>query len=168
MKSQLLVLMGVSGCGKSSVGIALHQRLGVSFIDADNLHPASNIAKMAGGHSLIDEDRWCWLDAVADAMCNEKHAIVICACSALKKKYRQRMCSRAGRAIVFVHLAGSFEVIHERMRARTHHFMPIELLWRQFQDLEPPSSEEPFVSIDVTASKDVVVCQIINIITPKE
>lgn len=164
-KGRLFVLMGVSGCGKTSIGKALHERLGAEFIDADDHHPASNTSKMKSGRSLSDEDRWPWLDEVADAMCKSEEFIVVTACSALKKKYRQRLISRAGRPIVFLHLSAKFEEIEARMRSRKEHFMPVELLQQQFDDLEPPSTEESAVTIDVTAEKNEVVSKIVSVIT---
>lgn len=142
-----VVLMGVSGCGKSSVGAALSARLGVPYIDGDDLHPAENVAKMARGEALSDADRWPWLDRVAGVLADR--APVILGCSALKRAYRDRIRAGAGGPVRFVHLAGSRELIAGRMALRTGHYMPLSLLDSQFAALEPPGPDEGAVTVDI-------------------
>lgn len=134
-----VVLMGVAGCGKTSVGQALQDRLGIPYRDGDDLHPAANVAKMRAGVPLTDEDRWPWLDRVAEAL--RRDAPLIVGCSALKRIYRDRLRAGAG-DVRFVHLAGSRDLIAARMAARTGHYMPLSLLDSQFAALEAPGPEE--------------------------
>ena len=141
------VIMGVSGCGKSSVGAGLAARLGLNYRDGDDLHPPENVAKMRAGMPLTDADRWPWLDRVGEVLLAE--APVIVGCSALKRAYRDRIRTAAGGPVTFVHLAGSQEVIAARMALRQGHYMPLSLLDSQFAALEPPTAEEAItVSID--------------------
>ena len=150
--------MGVSGCGKTSVGKALAQRCGsrAAFVDADSLHPAANVAKMAAGSPLDDDDRWPWLDAVRAAMdAVQPNQLLVVACSALKASYRARL-GAAGRDVLLVHLAAPFGVILARMQARQGHFMPPALLQTQFDALEVPKEDEPHVSVDVAAVVDIL------------
>ncbi|QYZ71974.1 gluconokinase [Neotabrizicola shimadae] len=141
--------MGVSGCGKSSVGAAMGALLDIPYIDGDDLHPAENVAKMAAGVPLTDADRWPWLDRVAAVLA--ERAPVILGCSALKRAYRDRIRAGAGGPVRFVHLAGSREVIGARMAARTGHYMPATLLDSQFAALEPPGPDEAAITLDVAA-----------------
>ena len=142
-----LVIMGVSGCGKSSVGARLAARLGLNYRDGDDLHPPENVAKMRAGMPLTDADRWPWLDRVGQVFL--ANAPVIVGCSALKRAYRDRIRTAAGGPVTFVHLAGSQEVIAARMALRQGHYMPLSLLDSQFAALEPPAAEEAItVSID--------------------
>ena len=142
-----LVIMGVSGCGKSSVGARLAARLGLNYRDGDDLHPPENVAKMRAGMPLTDADRWPWLDRVGQVFL--ANAPVIVGCSALKRAYRDRIRTTAGGPVTFVHLAGSQEVIAARMALRQGHYMPLSLLDSQFAALEPPAAEEAItVSID--------------------
>lgn len=142
-----VVIMGVSGCGKSSVGAGLAARLGLNYRDGDDLHPPENVAKMRVGMPLTDADRWPWLDRVGQVLLAD--APVIVGCSALKRAYRDRIRTAAGGPVTFVHLAGSQEVIAARMALRQGHYMPLSLLDSQFAALEPPAAEEAItVSID--------------------
>lgn len=141
-----LVIMGVSGCGKSSVGQALAERLGIPYRDGDDLHPAANVAKMRAGTPLTDDDRWPWLDHVAQVLARE--APVIVGCSALRRAYRDRLRRGAGGPVRFVHLAGSRDVIAARMAQRSGHYMPLTLLDSQFAALEPPGPDEA-LTIDI-------------------
>ncbi len=133
-----LVVMGVSGCGKTTVGALLAARLGAAFVDADALHPAGNVAKMAAGQPLTDADRWPWLDLAAAAL--RDRAPVVMACSALRRAYRDRL--RAAGGVCFLHLAAPQPVIAARMATRHGHFMPPSLLASQYATLEPPGPEE--------------------------
>lgn len=141
-----LVIMGVSGCGKSSVGEALSRRLGLPYRDGDDLHPMANVEKMRAGHPLTDDDRWPWLDRVAAVLATE--APVIVGCSSLRHAYRDRLRTGAGGPVQFVHLSGGRDLIAGRMALRTGHYMPPSLLDSQFAALEPPGSEEA-LTIDI-------------------
>lgn len=142
-----VIIMGVSGCGKSSVGEGLSARLGIPYRDGDDLHPTENVEKMRVGIPLTDEDRWPWLDRVAATLAGD--APVIVGCSALRRAYRDRLRAGAGGPVHFIHLTGSREVIAARMASRTGHYMPPSLLDSQFAVLEPPSPEEALaVSIE--------------------
>ncbi|WP_080578616.1 gluconokinase [Sinorhizobium fredii] len=151
-----MVLMGVAGCGKSSVGAALANRLGAVYRDGDDLHPPENIAKMSKGIPLEDEDRWPWLTRVGEALQAGTGPTII-GCSALKRAYRQHIESTAGRPVTFIHLAGTVEVIEKRMKERQGHFMPPALLASQFAALEPPGPDENAVSVDIDQPLDAVV-----------
>ena len=142
-----LVVMGVSGSGKSTIAAQLAARIGLPFIDGDDLHPQSNVDKMHAGHPLDDADRWPWLDRVAGAL--NDHATtgrgVVLACSALKRIYRDRIREGAGQHVRFAFLDVAFEVIERRLKSRTEHFMPMQLLKSQFDTLERPGLDEPDV-----------------------
>ena len=151
----IVVVMGVSGCGKSSVGQAIAKAAGWEFVEGDDLHPAANRAKMASGTPLDDDDRWPWLDAIADAarVIEADGSSAIIACSALKRVYRDRL-ARAGDTVKFIHLNGNRDTILERMQARPDHFMPPALLDSQLATLEPPTSDENAFQIDITSPVD--------------
>ena len=137
----IIVLMGVSGNGKSSVGKLLAERLGWPFLEADDFHTPQNIAKMASGTPLNDDDRWPWLDRLAEELrqrINRRESAVL-ACSALKQSYRQRLDPDPAN-VHFVHLHGDYDLILSRHKQRSGHFMPTELLHSQFADLEPLSN----------------------------
>lgn len=135
----IVVVMGVSGSGKSVVGQALARDLGWPFFDADDFHPPENVAKMAVGTPLTDADRWPWLDRLALEMgaIDKRGDNAVLACSALRQAYRDRI-SRAG-DVRFVHLAGDYDTIAKRIAARKHAYMPASLLASQFSALEPPA-----------------------------
>ena len=151
--------MGVSGSGKSTVGAALAAALGWPLVDADDLHPPGNVAKMAAGIPLTDDDRWPWLDRVVDELrrmtADGTDAIV--ACSALKESYRDRL--RAAGDVRFVHLRGEPATIAARLASRHHRYMPATLLESQFATLEPPKNA---IDIDVTRSVDEQVREIVE------
>ncbi len=144
-----VVVMGVSASGKSSVGLALSQRLGFDFVDGDDLHPASNRAKMTGGTPLTDEDRWPWLDRIGAMLADRAAhpAGVVTACSSLRRIYRDRIRTAAGQGLVFVFLDLTKEEAARRIASRRGHFMPSSLLDSQFQTLERPHGEDDVVSI---------------------
>jgi carbohydrate kinase (thermoresistant glucokinase family) len=148
-----IVVMGVSGCGKSSVGLALSEALGARFIDGDDLHPEANKAKMAAGIPLNDDDRWPWLDLVGEALA-ESNTVV--ACSALKRVYRERILAAAP-GTFFVHLHGTRELLAQRMGARPDHFMPVSLLDSQLNTLELLGADEPGVMLDIALPVDQLV-----------
>ena len=143
-----LVVMGVAGCGKSTVGAALAERLGAVYLDGDTLHPPANIAKMSRGEPLTDEDRWPWLAIVGQRLA-EPDGVLILGCSALKRRYRDLIREEAVAPVTFVHLSGSRELIASRMGARTGHFMPTTLIESQFAALEPPAPDENAITVDI-------------------
>ncbi len=146
-----IIVMGVSGCGKSTLAAALAEHLHCDFGEGDDSHPAANIAKMAAGHPLTDEDRWCWLDSINAWTRGKEEAgdDSVVACSALKKAYRIRLAKDLPEgSVLFIWIDGSYELIASRLASRTGHFMPPSLLRSQFDTLEPPASDEPAVRID--------------------
>ena len=153
-----LVVMGVSGAGKTTFGRALADALSVVFIDGDDLHPASNVAKMAAGTPLVDEDRWPWLDRVAAVLSDEAAhpAGVVVACSALKRVYRDRIRT-ATRRIRFVFLEAGRDAIEHRLEERTAHFMPIALVKSQFETLERPTGEVDVLTVSAMGHLDETV-----------
>jgi gluconokinase len=158
-----LIVMGVSGSGKSTIADKLAERLGWSYEDGDKFHPASNVAKMSAGHPLTDADRWPWLQAIADEIdrvCGAgQHAVI--ACSALKRAYRDILVhGRSDVRIVF--LQGTQELIANRLAARKHHFMPPGLLDSQFKTLQPPDRSENPVTVSIDAPVDTIVGDIIR------
>jgi gluconokinase len=152
--------MGVSGCGKSSVGEGLARRIGADFIEGDSLHPAANVEKMRAGTPLDDADRWPWLDALARTLAGDGNVVV--SCSALKRTYRDRLRALAGRPVVFVYLHGDREVLASRMAARSHDYMPLSLLDSQLSTLEPPHGEDRVVKIEINQSLEAIVCSALD------
>ncbi len=153
--------MGVSGSGKSTVGAAPAQRLRVPFADADDLHPAANIAKMSAGHALDDDDRYPWLEKIGEWLAEHADGGVM-SCSALKHKYRDQMRRHCPQTR-FLHLDGTPEVIGRRQASRPGHFMPASLLASQFDTLEPLAPDESGVVINVDQSIDSIVDQYISL-----
>lgn len=158
--STRIILMGVAGCGKSSVGEAISARTGIAYRDGDDLHPAANVEKMRAGIPLTDEDRWPWLDQVGRELA-EKAPLII-GCSALKRVYRDRIRALAGGPVTFVHLAGSRDLIAGRMAQRTGHYMPLSLLDSQFAALELPQPDEGALTADISQPLDVLVDGIVK------
>ena len=155
---QTLIIMGVSGSGKSLIGSMLAQHLGGVFEDADDFHPASNKAKMSAGHPLTDEDRWPWYDILRKRILEmrPKTPHYVLACSALKQIYRDRLRDGDGyEQIEFVYLQGSRELLQERIGARKGHFMPPTLLDSQLQTLEEPHEDAITVSVAGTPEEIV-------------
>lgn len=150
------VVMGVSGCGKTTVGIAFAQAIGARFVDGDDLHPPENVAKMSAGVPLTDADRWPWLDRVAGVLTGD----VVAGCSALKRAYRDRIRAGVG-SVRFLHLAGSRGVIAARMAARPGHFMPLGLLDSQFAALEPLGPDEEGVTVDIDQPLGAIVAALL-------
>lgn len=151
-----IVVMGVSGSGKSAVGAALAQRTRVPFADADDFHPSANIAKMTSGQSLNDDDRYPWLESIGEWLGARCAGGGVMSCSALKRKYRDQLRRRCPE-VIFLHLAGSPEVIGKRQASRPGHFMPASLLASQFETLEPLQADERGVVIDVDQDIDSIV-----------
>ncbi|MDF2825224.1 MAG: gluconate kinase, family [Mycobacterium sp.] len=150
-----VVVMGVSGSGKSTVGAALAQRLRVPFADADDFHPPANVQKMSDGHPLDDEDRYPWLEAIGKWLAQHPDGGVM-SCSALKRKYRDQLRTHCAE-IEFLHLSGSLEVIGKRQASRPGHFMPAALLASQFETLEALEPDERGTAIDVGQSIDSII-----------
>lgn len=154
----IVVVMGVAGCGKSSVGQSLAAKLGDAFIEGDAHHPPANIEKMSAGIPLTDADRDGWLATLAGFIAEAHHAGrgLVVACSALKRRYRNRLRGDCER-VVFLHLHGDKALISSRMGARTAHFMPTALLDSQFADLEMPTADEAVLSYEVTLPAEAIV-----------
>lgn len=148
-----VVVMGVSGCGKSTVGSALAERLNGVFYDGDDFHPLENVQKMADGVPLTDEDRWPWLDRLRVLIHDEvdRGSLPIVACSALKRKYRDHL-RRENDGLQFVFLNGSYELILARMQARQEHYMQPDMLKSQFDALEIPGPQE---ALPVQINRDI-------------
>jgi gluconokinase len=156
-----VVVMGVSGSGKSTVGAALAQRLRVPFADADDFHPPANIAKMTAGHALDDDDRRPWLESIGTWLADHPSGGVM-SCSALKHVYREQLRTRCP-AVQFLHLEGSPEVIGRRQASRPGHFMPASLLASQFETLEPLTTDENGITIDVDQNIDSIVDEYVSL-----
>ncbi|MEO7152304.1 MAG: gluconokinase [Burkholderiaceae bacterium] len=156
MSAPRVVVMGVSGCGKSALGERLARALGLPFVEGDTLHPPRNIERMARGIALTDADRAGWLDAVAAVLASADGVVV--ACSALKRRYRDRLRAAAP-DLHFVHLHGAREVLEQRMAARTGHYMPASLLQSQLDALEPPGADESATSLDLAQPLEALLAQ---------
>lgn len=158
---RLIVVMGVSGAGKTTIGEKLAEALDLPFLDADNFHPRANVEKMRSGTPLVDDDRWPWLQIVADAMRNtaDTRGRVICACSALRRKYRDYLIDKAGEPILFLLLHGDKQVIAQRQANRPGHFMPPALLDSQFATLELFKADEFGITLDVACSVEELVAE---------
>lgn len=159
---RVLVIMGVSGCGKTTVAELLAERLGWAFEEGDALHPQANVDKMASGHPLNDDDRRPWLERIAEwieARLDAGESGVV-TCSALKRAYRD-VLNRRGSGVTFVYLYGDRQTIARRLAARRGHFMPPGLLDSQFADLQEPSADEPAIRVDVGGLPGDIVDEII-------
>ncbi|MBY3109285.1 gluconokinase [Rhizobium laguerreae] len=150
-KAHAIIVMGVSGCGKSSVGEKLAEALHLAFIEGDALHPAANVEKMSKGIPLTDEDRMPWLDRIGEDIkaSLEKREGIIVSCSALKRLYRDRLRAAAGGNLFFVYLEGPRALLMKRMAERKGHFMPASLLDSQLATLEVPTGEQGVVTVDI-------------------
>lgn len=142
----VLVAMGVSGAGKSSVGAALAQRTGATFVDSDSLHPQANVQKMAAGNPLDDQDRWPWLELVGAELASNHPEGIIVACSALKRAYRDAIRAKAP-GTVFIQLSVGLPVLQNRVAQRPGHFMPPSLLQSQLETLEPLQADEAGLTV---------------------
>ncbi|MBX9962745.1 MAG: gluconokinase [Burkholderiales bacterium] len=152
----VIVLMGVAGSGKTTVGRIVAERLGWRFLDADDFHSPENVEKMRRGQPLTDDDRWPWLDRLNGLLREDGSAVL--ACSALRQRYRDRIGAGLD-DVRWVHLAGSFELIGSRLAARKGHYMPASLLASQFNTLEPPSAA---LTIDVGDTPEVLAVRILK------
>jgi gluconokinase len=152
----IVIVMGVSGSGKTTIGEALAARLGWRYLDADDYHPAANVAKMAAGTPLQDDDRWPWLEEINSIL--EKQDDAVLGCSALREAYRQRLTAGL-RDYRIAYLKGSFELLSRRAAGRQHRFMPASLLKSQFETLEPPRGA---IEVDVAQPVEACVQQILR------
>ncbi|MFT4727400.1 MAG: gluconokinase [Granulosicoccus sp.] len=154
--TRIIVVMGVSGCGKSTIAATIAELLSAHFKDGDELHPQANINKMEAGIPLTDSDREPWLYDVANYSRKQAahHGVCVIACSALKRHYREIL--NEAESVIYVFLNGSFELISSRMQARTGHFMPETLLKSQFDALEDPSKEDNVVVVDISAKPQAI------------
>jgi len=161
----IILLMGVSGCGKTTIGRALADRLGWTFEDGDDFHPPENVEKMRIGTPLSEEDRIPWLDALAQTMrqrnAANRHTVV--ACSALTRAARDRL-GASGEGVQLVHLAGSMELIRERIASRDHEYMPASLLESQFATLEEPDESERVLIVNISMPVDDIVETIVQVL----
>jgi carbohydrate kinase (thermoresistant glucokinase family) len=165
----IVVMMGVSGCGKTTIAMKLAERLGWQMLEGDKLHPPANVAKMSAGTPLDDKDRWPWLRAIAGAIDDWRASGVsgVVACSALKRAYRDILIgSRAD--VVLVYLQGSHDLIAARMAARHGHFMPAGLLDSQFATLEEPGEAERPIVVSIAPAPDAIVEAIIEELGQRE
>ena len=165
-KGDSYVFMGVSSCGKSSIGAAVAQALETKFIDGDDLHPRANIIKMKSGSALNDTDRAPWLERINDAVYSieQKAERGVIVCSALRRHYRD-LIRQGNSKVVFIHLYGDFELVKQRMLARKAHFMPIELLKSQFDTLEIAATDEAdVIQVSIDGSFEEVVQRCIQAI----
>ncbi len=154
----VIVIMGVAGSGKTTIGKLLTEKIGFQFADADDFHPKSNIDKMATGTPLTDDDRLPWLERLRDLCAEKKNTGLVLACSALKEKYRQILAAKTGSDLQWVYLHGDTAVIAERMKQRNH-FMPATLLKSQFDALEPP---ENAIRLEILNPPEVLVGLVVN------
>lgn len=168
-RPRVVVLMGVSGAGKTTTGKRLARALGWTFRDGDSFHPEANVAKMSAGIPLTDDDRWPWLDAISAwiAECRQHDEYGVVACSALRRVYRDRLAG-SHRDVLTVYLRGSKELIADRMSRRTNHFMPPALLDSQFAALEEPTRDERALIVSVALPPGRVVHTIRDfVLTPQ-
>ncbi len=164
-----IVVMGVSGSGKSTIGHRLAEALGAVYRDGDEFHPPANVAKMSSGQPLDDEDRRPWLATIAGWIeeCRQAGTLGIVGCSALKRRYRDVLTSGGRPDVAIVHLAGSFELISGRLAARKGHFMPPGLLKSQFEALEVPSADENVVTVSIDDTPEGITAKAIAALLAK-
>lgn len=161
--SQIIVVMGVCGSGKSEIGRRLADALNAEFVEGDDFHPRHNVALMGAGIPLTDADRQVWLETLSARIAQAERSgqALVLSCSALKRRYRDLL--REGYArLAFVHLRGERPLIEARMRARQGHFMPVGLIDSQFHDLEPPTPDEAVLTADISLAPDALVENILQ------
>jgi len=159
-----VVVMGVSGAGKSTVGKLIAARLDCPFRDADSFHPKANIAKMSRGEPLTDTDRWPWLEAIAAWIAEHRAAGTTCVvtCSALKRRYRDLVTDNQRDDVRLVYLKGDFALIEARLEARKGHFMPPGLLQSQFDALEEPGVNERAMTVSIEATPEDIAAHVVE------
>jgi gluconokinase len=159
-----IVVMGVSGAGKSTVGKLIAARLDCPFRDADSFHPPANIEKMSRGEPLTDDDRWPWLKAIAEWIAEHRAAGTTCVvtCSALKRVYRDLVTDKQRADVRLVYLKGDFDLIEARLKGRTGHFMPPGLLRSQFDALEEPGADEHAIIISIDATPEEIATRVMD------
>jgi len=164
-RSSILVIMGVSGSGKTTIGQLLSAELICPFIDGDDFHPPVNIKKMSSGEALTDEDRWPWLEILTDKIQEyiQQEQSMVLACSALKKSYREILCVER-ELVQFIYLKGNYATIVRRMQSRENHFMTKSLLQSQFATLEEP---EDAIVVDISPSPSEILKSIRGLLQPK-
>jgi gluconokinase len=160
VNTRRIVVMGVSGCGKSTVGALLAQRLGAEFVEGDSLHPPRNVEKMAAGTPLTDADREGWLESIAARLGAARAAerSLVASCSALKRSYRDILRTSAP-DLRFVYLQGDFDLLGARVAARSGHYMPASLLASQFAALEEPTGDENAITLDCRLEPEALAAQ---------
>ena len=158
-KPLIYIVMGVSGCGKSTIGKLLAATLKIPFFDGDDFHPEANVQKMASGLPLNDEDRKGWLQKLNEIAIEHKASGAVIACSALKETYRNTLKENLEKQMVFVYLKGTFEEINARLKERQGHYMPIELLKSQFETLEAPADA---IQVSINHSPDEIISEILD------
>jgi gluconokinase len=156
----IIIIFGVSGAGKTTIGKLLARELGWRFVEADDFHPAANIEKMWSGHPLTDEDRWPWLDClrkqIEQLVSSGENAVL--ACSALKRAYRDRL--RVSDEVKFVFLRGNYALVETQIRSRHRHFMDASLLQSQFDDLEEPQPDENVLAVELGSTPEKIIGKI--------
>ena len=156
----IVIVFGVSGAGKTTIGKLLARELGSRFIEADDFHPTANVEKMRSGHPLTDEDRWPWLERLREqikrALAAGENAVL--ACSTLKRAYRDRL--GVSEEVMFVLLRGDFPLVEKQLRSRRRHFMNPDLLQRQFDDLEEPQPDEHVLTVQLGGTPEEIVGEI--------
>ena len=150
-----LVVMGVSGCGKTSVGKLLASNLGYRFIEGDSRHPAANVGKMSAGIPLTDADRWPWLETLGAELAADADTVL--SCSALKRSYRDLLRAKARQPVTFVFLQGTRTMLAARMNSRRGHYMPLSLLDSQLATLELPAGESDVVTVEIDQPPERIV-----------
>lgn len=164
----VVVVMGVSGCGKSTIASELAARFDVPFFEGDEYHPQANVDKMSNAIALTDEDRWPWLAILGEAIgkaATEKGG-ALASCSSLKAVYRERLAEAIGHPVVFAYLDGSRELLMERMSARENHYMPTSLLDSQLDTLEKPGANEPAITVSIDNTVEGIVNEVQTAIQP--
>ena len=164
---RLFVVMGVSGCGKSTIGEALAAELGGTYFDGDDFHEPEKVEKMRSGTPLTDSDRWPWLWKLGKMM-SECEGVVVLACSSLKRAYRDRITEAAGEPVLFIHLTGSEQLVTARQAARVGHYMPPSLVHSQYETLEPPSPDERAVTVGIDQPPDKVLADVFAILKERK